>query len=45
MKIISHRKSLVPFGISRTGKITSYPPHRHDFVELTYIHSGTGVHV
>lgn len=45
MKIISHRKSLVPFGISRTGKIASYPPHRHDFVELTYIHSGTGVHV
>ncbi len=45
MKIISHRNALVPFGISRTGKIASYPPHRHDFVELTYIHSGEGVHL
>lgn len=45
MKLISHRKSLVPFAISRTGMISSYPPHRHDFFEVTYIHEGEGVHV
>lgn len=45
MKLISHRKSLVPFAISRTGMILSYPPHQHDFFEVTYIHEGEGVHV
>ncbi len=35
----------MPFGISRTGTITSYPPHSHDFTELTYIHTGDGVHI
>lgn len=45
MKILSHRKSIMPYGISRTGNITSYPPHSHDFIELTYIHTGEGVHI
>ncbi|MBI4975878.1 MAG: AraC family transcriptional regulator [Spirochaetes bacterium] len=44
MHILSHRKSILPFAMSRTGVISSYRAHRHDFLELTFIHSGSGNH-
>ncbi|MBN8218413.1 MAG: helix-turn-helix domain-containing protein [Spirochaetes bacterium] len=42
MEIFSHRNKVPPFAVRKTDLMESFPPHGHDFIELTYIFEGTG---
>lgn len=42
MEIFTHRRKIPPFAIRKTELLESFPPHGHDFIELTYILEGMG---